>query len=172
MMTATASPERIACLSATSSRKVRQGGAFYVFSPSGRTESSFRLVLQDVGLELRQSIVWAKQAFVLSRQDYHWQHETILYGWKAGAAHHFGGGRRQSIVWQADRPLRNKLHPTMKPLPLLTRAITNSSLPGGRAALPHGRDRPGVLPRHCRPLGGSHGQSRPRRGIRRVSGLL
>ncbi len=60
------------------------GGAFYVCSPAGDMELPFRLALIDAGLSLRQQIVWAKDVFVLGRQDYHWRHETILYGWREG----------------------------------------------------------------------------------------
>ena len=109
---------------------LRPGGAFYVCSPAGGNETVFRLALRDAGLPLRQSIVWAKQHFVLSRQDYQWKHESILYGWKPGAPHWFGGGRAQTTVWEIPRPVRSEQHPTMKPLELARRAIENSSKPG------------------------------------------
>jgi DNA modification methylase len=106
---------------------LRQGGAFYVCSPAGNNETVFRLALRDAGLPLRQSIVWAKHHFTLSRQDYQWKHEVILYGWKPGMPHYFGGGRAQTTVWEIPRPLKNVQHPTMKPPELLKRTIENSS---------------------------------------------
>ena len=110
---------------------LRPGGAFYVCSPAGGNETVFRLALRDAGLPLRQSIVWAKQHFTLSRQDYQWKHESILYGWKLGAPHFFGGGRSQTTVWEIPRPMRSGPHPTMKPTELARRAVGNSSKPGG-----------------------------------------
>ena len=65
----------------------------------------------------------------MGRQDYHWRHEPILYGWKEGAAHYFVNDRTQDTVWEIARPQRNAEHPTMKPLELCVRAIKNSSKP-------------------------------------------
>jgi DNA modification methylase len=129
------------------------GGSFYVCAPSGRLETTFRVALEDVGLELRQQLVWVKDSLVLSRSDYHGQHETMLYGWqlegepalpphfdpehdtmlygwKEGAAHSFEGGRKQTTVWLYPKPRRSDLHPTMKPIALVRRAVLNSSQPG------------------------------------------
>ena len=103
------------------------GGVFYVCSPSGASELTFRLAIVDAGLELRQVIVWAKDVFAFGRQDYHWRHESILYGWKAGSAHCWAGGRSQDTVWEIPRPKRSAEHPTMKPVALVERALTNSS---------------------------------------------
>jgi DNA modification methylase len=64
---------------------------------------------------------------VMGRQDYHWQHEPILYGWKPGAAHRWPADRTQTTVWNFDRPTRSTEHPTIKPVALLSYAITNSS---------------------------------------------
>lgn len=129
------------------------GGVFYVCSPSGRLETTFRVALEDVGLELRQQLVWAKDSLVLGRWDYQskhetmlygWQlegepelpphfdpeHDTMLYGWKDGAAHEFSGGRAQTTVWLYPKPRSSDLHPTMKPIALVRRAVINSSKPG------------------------------------------
>lgn len=129
------------------------GGTFYVCSPSGRLETTFRVALEDAGLELRQQLIWAKDSLVLGRWDYQskhetmlygWQlegealvpphfdpeHDTMLYGWKEGAAHEFSGGRAQTTVWQYPKPRRSDLHPTQKPVALVRRAIVNSSKPG------------------------------------------
>jgi len=63
--------------------------------------------------------------------DYHWRHETVMYGWRNGAAHYFNGGRTQDTVWEIPRPKRSEEHPTMKPVGLVERAVENSTHPGG-----------------------------------------
>ena len=75
-------------------------------------------------------IIWAKHAFTVGRSDYQRQYEPILYGWREGAKHHWCGDRDQGDVWFVDKPLANPLHPTMKPLPLIQKAVENSSVPG------------------------------------------
>ena len=75
-------------------------------------------------------IVWAKNTFTLGRSDYQRQYEPILYGWREGAKHFWCGDRNQSDVWLIDKPWRNDLHPTMKPVELVERAVRNSSQPG------------------------------------------
>jgi DNA modification methylase len=72
-------------------------------------------------------IVWAKHTFTLGRADYQRQYEPILYGWKEGSDHYWCGARDQGDVWFFDKPARNDLHPTMKPVALVERAIRNSS---------------------------------------------
>ena len=76
-------------------------------------------------------ICWVKDSLVFGRQDYHWRHDPILYGWKAGAAHYFDGGRSQDTVWEIPRPKQSKEHPTMKPVSLFARMVRNSCPPGG-----------------------------------------
>lgn len=133
---------------------LRPGGVFYVCSPSGALETTFRLALESAGLRLRQQLVWVKDRFVLGRQDYHGRHETILhgwadgddplepplyddahgtvlYGWADGGAHAWEGGRRQDTVWECPRPAASRLHPTMKPVDLVRRGVENSTRPGG-----------------------------------------
>jgi len=111
-------------------RKVCDGGApYYVCHADGKT-MLFRQALLDSGFEVKQSVIWAKQSFVLGRQDYQWQHEPILYGWAAGASHKWYGGRAETTVWEIDRPTRSEEHPTMKPVELCARAIRNSSRKG------------------------------------------
>lgn len=125
------------------------GAAFYICSPSGDQETTFRLALRGASLRLRQQIVWVKDRLVLGRSDYHGQHETLLYGWQggsephfdashttllygwqSGAAHQWEGGRRQTTVWEHARPHRSDVHPTMKPVELVRRAIENNTRPG------------------------------------------
>lgn len=102
------------------------GGAIYVCHADSEG-TNFRKALVEAGWLLKQCIIWAKSAFVMGRQDYHWQHEPILYGWAPGAAHHWHGDRKQSTVWNFDRPNRSEDHPTMKPVELVERALENSS---------------------------------------------
>ncbi|QDX23818.1 site-specific DNA-methyltransferase [Pandoraea pnomenusa] len=75
-------------------------------------------------------IIWAKNTFTLGRADYQRQYEPILYGWPEGAQRHWCGDRDQGDVWSIKRPQKNDLHPTMKPVELVERAIRNSSRPG------------------------------------------
>jgi len=72
-------------------------------------------------------VIWAKHTFTLGRADYQRQYEPILYGWKEGIDHYWCGARDQGDVWFVDKPARNDLHPTMKPVALVERAVRNSS---------------------------------------------
>ena len=72
-------------------------------------------------------VIWAKHAFTLGRADYQRQYEPILYGWREGTDHYWCGARDQGDVWFFDKPAANDLHPTMKPVALVERAIRNSS---------------------------------------------
>lgn len=108
---------------------LRAGGAFYVFCPPGEDELRFRLGLRDANLQLRQMLLWAKDRPVFGRQDYHWQHESIAYGWRDGS-HSFHGRRGQGTLIECARPTSSKDHPTQKPIDLLTPLVDNSSLPG------------------------------------------
>jgi DNA modification methylase len=87
--------------------------------------------LRDKGFHWSSTIVWMKDQLVLSRKDYHTQFEPLWYGWKSDAARiREVMDRKQSDVWQIDRPKRSEEHPTMKPLLLVERSLMNSSLPG------------------------------------------
>jgi DNA modification methylase len=83
-------------------------------------------------------IIWAKSRFTLGRSDYQRQFEPILYGWPEGVKHHWYGARDQGDVWLIDRPTKNDLHPTMKPVGLVERAIRNSSPRDGLVLDPFG----------------------------------
>ncbi|GAA3953986.1 DNA modification methylase [Hymenobacter algoricola] len=102
------------------------GAPIYVFHADSEG-ANFRLALQEAGLKLSQCLVWVKQQFVMGRQDFHWQHEPILYGWKEGAAHPWYSDRKQTTVLNFDRPQRNADHPTMKPLDILIYLLECSS---------------------------------------------
>ncbi len=112
-------------------KHVKDGGSIYVCHAD--TEGiNFRTEFKNAGFKLAECLVWVKNSLVLGRQDYHWRHEPILYGWKEGAAHYFVDDRTQDTVWEYDKPRVADLHPTMKPLELVGRAIKNSSKKGER----------------------------------------
>lgn len=102
------------------------GCPIYVFHAD--TEgANFRTEFKRSGFKLSQCLIWLKNSIVLGRQDYHWQHEPILYGWKEGMAHPWYSDRSQRSVVEYDKPLRNEDHPTMKPVGLVEYFIQNSS---------------------------------------------
>lgn len=140
---------------------MRPGAAFYVWHADTKGYE-FRTALKEVGLTLRETLIWVKNALVLGRQDYQWRHEPCLYGWKDGAAHYFIDDRSQSTVIEdagvdyrkmkkdellklvlqltdvsvpntviyEDKPTKNDIHPTMKPVKLMARLIKNSTRQG------------------------------------------
>ena len=83
-------------------------------------------------------IIWAKHTFTLGRADYQRQYEPILYGWPEGENRHWCGDRDQGDVWAIKKPQKNDLHPTMKPVELVERALRNSSRPGDTVLDPFG----------------------------------
>ena len=105
------------------------GAAFYIWHADSNG-LTFRRVCSRVGWEIRQCLIWVKNTFVMGRQDYQWQHEPCLYGWKDGAAHIWTGDRKQTTVFQYAKPQRSTLHPTMKPVALFTEQMKNSTRPG------------------------------------------
>lgn len=106
---------------------LKPGGAFYVTCPPGDLQYFFMQALIDAGLPCRHGLVWVKDQMVFGRADYHYQHETILYGWREGAGHYFLADRTQTSAWEIARPKRSDEHPTMKPVELFERMIANSS---------------------------------------------
>jgi DNA modification methylase len=114
----------------TSLNHVRPGGGFYVWHADVRG-LPVRLAVHDAGLQVRQCLVWAKNAMVLGRQDYQWKHEPCLYGWRDGAAHTWLGDRTQTTVLEFDRPSRSESHPTIKPVEMIRAMIRNSCRRGG-----------------------------------------
>ena len=101
-------------------------GALYVCMSSKEWPLVARILAEEGG-HWSDTIIWAKDRFVLGRADYQRAYEPIWYGWREGALHHWCGDRDQSDVWQIARPADAPLHPVMKPLALMERAITNSS---------------------------------------------
>lgn len=101
--------------------------SIYVFHAD--TEGlNFRKAFQDAGFYLSGCCIWKKQSLVLGRSPYQWQHEPILYGWKKKGKHEWYTGRKESTIWEFDRPKQNADHPTMKPVPLLAYPIANSTM--------------------------------------------
>lgn len=107
---------------------MEEGAPIYVCHADSEGEN-FRRAYREAGLKLAECIIWVKNTFVMGRQDYHWRHEPILYGWKEGKAHYFVDDRTQDTVWEIPKPQRNGEHPTMKPLALCVKAIKNSCKP-------------------------------------------
>ena len=135
---------------------MREGAAAYVFHADSEG-LNFRMAYEGGGYMLKQCLIWVKKTFTIGRQDYQWQHEPILYGWKPGAAHYFTHHRDQGTVLpdptklntytktalidlikeitqeaettilHENKPKRNALHPTMKPLKLVAKLIRNST---------------------------------------------
>lgn len=149
---------------------MRPGAAAYVFHSDTKSHL-FRNAFIESGLKLAECLIWEKNALVLCRQDYHWRHEPILYGWKEGAGHYFIDDRTQDTVFLEDeidfdamkksdlvayikqirkdwadrstviyehKPLKNDLHPTMKPVSLIGLLMKNSSKPGWNVLDPFG----------------------------------
>ncbi len=104
-------------------------GAIYVCMSSKEMPLVSR-VLSEEGGHWSDTIIWRKDRFVLGRADYQRSYEPIWFGWREGASHHWCGDRDQDDVWEINRPSDAPLHPTMKPLPLMERAIANSSMAG------------------------------------------
>jgi DNA modification methylase len=105
------------------------GAGIYVFHADSEG-ANFRQAMVAAGWKLAQCCIWVKQSMVMGRQDYHWQHEPVLYGWKPTAAHRWYTDRKQTTVWNFDRPSRSGEHPTMKPIDLIEYPIGNSSQAG------------------------------------------
>jgi len=103
------------------------GAAIYAASPAGTPLPRLIASFNDSGFEFRWGLVWVKDQIVLSRADYHFQHENILYGWKPDGAHKWSGDRKQSSCMFVDRPKKSEEHPTMKPVELVEIMIKNNS---------------------------------------------
>ena len=138
---------------------LKPGGAFYIWHADSEGYN-FRKAMRDAGLQLRQTLIWNKNALVLGRQDYQWKHEPCLYGWKEGAGHYFTSSRSETTVIEDEvpdfskmkkeelvkllqgiysqattvidemKPSKSDLHPTMKPLRLMAYLIQNSTRKG------------------------------------------
>jgi len=105
---------------------MKQGAVFYIWH-SDSEGYNFRGACFDIGWQVRQCLIWNKSALVMGRQDYQWKHEPCLYGWKSGSSHLWASDRKQTTVFNFDKPNRNKEHPTMKPIPLFDYQIQNNT---------------------------------------------
>jgi len=106
---------------------MKDDASFYIFSADADLMMMMMMSINDSNLKLKQSLVWVKNNHVFGRRNYCAKHENILFGWKN--KHNFYGGF-QTSVWEFDKPLKNDLHPTMKPIELLIKPIKNSSETG------------------------------------------
>lgn len=103
--------------------------SIYVFHAD--TEGlNFRRAFADAGFYLSGTCIWKKPSLVLGRSPYQWRHEPILFGWKKRGKHAWYSDRKQSTIWEFDKPKKNADHPTMKPIPLVAHPIFNSSMTG------------------------------------------
>jgi site-specific DNA-methyltransferase (adenine-specific) len=89
---------------------------------------NFRKAFTDAGFYLSGCCIWKKNSLVLGRSPYQWQHEPCLFGWKKGGRHQWYSDRKQTTIWEYDRPRSSKEHPTMKPVALMAYPIQNSSM--------------------------------------------
>lgn len=108
-------------------RAMADDASIYVFHAD--TEGlNFRRAFADAGFYLSGTCIWKKQSLVLGRSPYQWQHEPVLFGWKKKGKHQWYTGRKESTIWEFDKPKKNGDHPTMKPVPLIAYPIKNSSI--------------------------------------------
>jgi DNA modification methylase len=89
---------------------------------------NFRKAFRDSGFYLSGTCIWKKQSLVMGRSPYQWQHEPVLFGWKKKGRHQWYADRKQTTIWEFDKPRKNADHPTMKPINLIAYPILNSSL--------------------------------------------
>jgi DNA modification methylase len=110
-------------------KAMAKDASIYVFHAD--TEGlNFRRAFDAAGFYLSGTCIWKKQSLVLGRSPYQWQHEPVLFGWKKSGKHAWYSDRKQSTIWEYDKPKKNADHPTMKPVPLVAYPIMNSSMTG------------------------------------------
>ena len=124
-------------LAALTPMLARCAGATYIAMSSSELDT-LQQAFRAAGGKWSTFIIWAKNTFTLGRADYQRQYEPILYGWPEGQNRHWCGDRDQGDVWNIKKPQKNDLHPTMKPVELVERAIRNSSRPGDIVLDPFG----------------------------------
>ncbi|MGE5417489.1 MAG: site-specific DNA-methyltransferase [Acidobacteriota bacterium] len=118
-------------------KAMAKDASIYVFHAD--TEGlNFRRAFTSAGFYLSGTCIWKKQSLVLGRSPYQWQHEPILFGWKKSGKHSWYSDRKQSTIWEFDKPKKNADHPTMKPVPLVAYPIINSSMIGSIVLDPFG----------------------------------
>ena len=110
-------------------KHIESDASIYVFHAD--TEGlNFRKAFKDAGFYLSGCCIWKKNSLVLGRSPYQWQHEPCFFGWKQKGKHQWFSDRKQTSIWEYDRPKSSKDHPTMKPIPLMAYPIQNSSMRG------------------------------------------
>jgi DNA modification methylase len=124
-------------LAALTPTLARCAGGTYIAMSSSELDT-LQQAFRAAGGKWSTFIIWAKNTFTLGRADYQRQYEPILYGWPEGQNRHWCGDRDQGDVWNIKKPQKNDLHPTMKPVELVERAIRNSSRPGDTVLDPFG----------------------------------
>lgn len=101
--------------------------SYYIFGPQGGDLMMMMMSIKDAKWQLKHMLVWVKNNHVLGRSDYNYKHEPIWFGWKEKETHNFYGDASEVSTWECNKPMKSDLHPTMKPIELLSRAIRNSS---------------------------------------------
>lgn len=105
---------------------LKEGSTFFIWHADSR-RYIFEGACREIGWQIRQNIIWCKNAPTYGKQDFQWQHEPCLYGWKSGASHNWYSDRTQKTLLYFDKPKHNDLHPTMKPLDLFGYQVQLSS---------------------------------------------
>ena len=108
-------------------QNMENDASIYVFHADSKG-LIFRQAFHDAGFYLSGCCIWKKNALVLGRSPYQWQHEPCLFGWKVGGKHQWYSDRKQTTIWEYDRPKSSKEHPTMKPVALMAYPIQNSCM--------------------------------------------
>jgi len=108
---------------------MKPGAVFYIWHADSEGYN-FRGAAHDAGWKVRQCLIWKKSSLVMGRQDYHWNHEPCLYGWKEGAGHLWAADRKQTTILEFDKPTKNGEHPTMKPVALFEYQMLNNTKGG------------------------------------------
>jgi DNA modification methylase len=116
---------------AAADRVLTPGAAIYVAHPAGRNAVVFGQAFLAIGWHFHQGLVWVKDSMVLGHSDFHYQHESIIYGWKKGANRTWLSDRTQVTIFAIDRPTASRDHPTSKPVELVLRQIGNNVPAGG-----------------------------------------
>ena len=112
---------------------IKPGASLYVCHPSS-WQREFQNALEGAGFEVRCQIIWAKNTFAWGFGRYKFRHEPIFYAHVAGQSDVWYGDKSQSTLWEENKPAANRLHPTMKPVELIERALVNSSKAGDLVA--------------------------------------
>ena len=107
-----------------------EGGSAYIFH-ADMEGINFRRAFKEAGFHISGVCIWVKNSLTIGRSPYQWQHEPVLFGWLPNGKHKWYADRKQTTIWNYDKPKKNAEHPTMKPIPLVAYPIKNSSAPNG-----------------------------------------